>query len=402
VSFRVIQKPNGRFEVDVRGRLPNGKNYRKRLTPTVTSAKAARAFGEAHWSAVLRGEADTSQRMPTLADFYRDEFKPVHFKTGGRNGDPLKPSQVESYESHWRSHLQDRFGSWRLDDITEHEIKKFAAELQAETRRGRQRSQKTIANIVTSLMTILARARDWLKLDAPKVKISKGEQEPVEYWGFEDFARLVAAARKKSAAHLLVTLLGGQAGLRAGEILALRWEHIDFARRVIDVQFARWRHTVGKPKSNKGRYLPIADDLLAALKEHAKDAGRVVQAPRVKHATIETLRGMMGAVERAAGFIDEDGETKGAVHKLRHTFCAHLAMRNVSLLVIQGLAGHASYTTTLRYAHLAPSTLHDAVKVLGSVPTVPPPPLLVAPNAAQFAANGGTSENTPSRIKSGT
>jgi site-specific recombinase XerD len=33
----------------------------------------------------------------------------------------------------------------------------------------------------------------------------------------------------------------------------------------------------------------------------------------------------------------------------------------VPLRTVQVLAGHASYTTTERYAHLAPSTLRDSI-----------------------------------------
>jgi site-specific recombinase XerD len=44
-------------------------------------------------------------------------------------------------------------------------------------------------------------------------------------------------------------------------------------------------------------------------------------------------------------------------HTLRHTFASHLAMSGASLAAIQQLMGHSMITTTMRYAHLAPSTL---------------------------------------------
>jgi len=49
-------------------------------------------------------------------------------------------------------------------------------------------------------------------------------------------------------------------------------------------------------------------------------------------------------------------------HDLRHTFCSRLAAAGVPLLQIQQLAGHASYTTTLRYAHLSPDHRRKAVE----------------------------------------
>lgn len=52
-------------------------------------------------------------------------------------------------------------------------------------------------------------------------------------------------------------------------------------------------------------------------------------------------------------------------HTLRHTFCSHLAMRGVSAVKIQKLAGHAKLSTTQIYMHLAPSSLDDAIEALG-------------------------------------
>jgi hypothetical protein len=51
-------------------------------------------------------------------------------------------------------------------------------------------------------------------------------------------------------------------------------------------------------------------------------------------------------------------------HMLKHTFCSHLAMRGAVPKAIQELAGHTSLTVTLRYMHLAPSALRDAIRLL--------------------------------------
>jgi integrase len=52
------------------------------------------------------------------------------------------------------------------------------------------------------------------------------------------------------------------------------------------------------------------------------------------------------------------------VHILRHTFCSHLAMRGAPVRAIQELAGHADLTTTMRYMHLSPASLQQAIGLL--------------------------------------
>jgi site-specific recombinase XerD len=52
------------------------------------------------------------------------------------------------------------------------------------------------------------------------------------------------------------------------------------------------------------------------------------------------------------------------IHDLWHTFCSRLVGLGVGLRAVQLLAGHKSFATTERYAHLTPGQLSDAVEML--------------------------------------
>ncbi len=62
----------------------------------------------------------------------------------------------------------------------------------------------------------------------------------------------------------------------------------------------------------------------------------------------------------------EEGRARreGKWHRLRHTFCSHLAMRGAAAIEIKELAGHQSIATTNRYMHLAPERRRTAMALL--------------------------------------
>jgi integrase len=82
------------------------------------------------------------------------------------------------------------------------------------------------------------------------------------------YERLVEAARVKGWRTHLIVLLGGDAGLRAGEMVALHWSDVDFARRRLCVRHSDWRGSLPAPNSGRVRYVPLTERLLDALREY--------------------------------------------------------------------------------------------------------------------------------------
>ena len=54
---------------------------------------------------------------------------------------------------------------------------------------------------------------------------------------------------------------------------------------------------------------------------------------------------------------------EGGVHRLRHTFCSHLAMKGAPARAIQELAGHRDLITTQRCLHLSPAAVEGAIRL---------------------------------------
>ena len=71
-------------------------------------------------------------------------------------------------------------------------------------------------------------------------------------------------------------LLGGEAGLRCGEMIALEWRDVDLAKRQLCIERSDWNGQVTSPKGGRLRYVPLTRRLTAALREH-----RHLRSPRV-------------------------------------------------------------------------------------------------------------------------
>ena len=175
---------------------------------------------------------------------------------------------------------------------------------------------------------------------------------------FPAYERLVEAAKADPNAYVIV-LLGGEAGLRCGEMMALEWSDVDLRQDQIRVSHSEWRGHVTEPKGGRIRYVPLTARLAAALRQHQHLRGQRVLVNRDGRSfTLEMVEDQVRLAARRAG-LEDDG-----VHILRHTFCSHLAMRGAPARAIQELAGHANLSTTQRYMHLSPAAVRGAIELL--------------------------------------
>jgi integrase len=93
---------------------------------------------------------------------------------------------------------------------------------------------------------------------------------------FDEFERLVAAAKVTDPRAYLLVLLAAEAGLRLGEMVALEWGDINFIKGQLCVQRSAWKGQIASPKGGRLRYVPLTARLRAALRDH-----RHVRGPRV-------------------------------------------------------------------------------------------------------------------------
>jgi integrase len=345
------------FEVDIRFTYPDGAPLRRRIKAPVESKSAAKRWGEAKERELLirpspilvQRQEEQRKEVPTLR-----EFAPRVIAQHAR-ANRQKASTIHAKERIFENHLHPALGHAQLDRITDELVQRLKSDLSC-------KAPKTVNNILTVLGKTLRLAVKWKEIGTMPctIELLRVSNVVPVFYEFADYRCLVEAAQSLDPRALLVVLLGGDAGLRASEMMGLRGEDVDLRRGQLVIERAVWRDIVDSPKSGRGRIIPMTDALAEAF-------GKV---PLVRGASVllrddgdsirrRDLSLWLRAAQRQASVTVSHGP-----HVLRHTFCSHLAMRGAPAKAIQELAGHTSLTTTLRYMHLSPSERQGAIRLL--------------------------------------
>jgi integrase len=245
--------------------------------------------------------------------------------------------------------------------------------------------------VQVTLLPIRAVVRRALARDELAVNPCAGLQLPAirgrreRYASPQEAEALIAAVPEE---HRAMWATAMYAGLRLGELRALRVEDVDLAAGVIHVERG-WDPSEGpiKLKSEAGRRkVPIAAVLRDYLAEHLARSeregldlifGRTAELPFVPK-----------RVQERADEAWEEAELRRLTpHDGRHTFASLMIAAGVNAKVLSTFMGHANISITLdRYGHLMPGSEEEAAGLLDSY-------LEAGRESAEEAARGAGAED---------
>jgi integrase len=335
----------------------DGKKVRKTF-PTRAAARGWRADAQVGLrKGTLRAPTPTTLRQ--AAEAWLAGARDGSIRT--RSGDAYKPSAIRSYEGSLRNRVLPELGAAKVSAITRVDLQDFADRLLAE---GLDPS--TIRNTVMPVRAIYRRAvhrgelavNPTAGLELPAVR---GRRDRVA--DPEEARELIAALPAKDRAIWATALY---AGLRRGELMALRWDDVDLAGRRIQVSRS-WdvrERAAGAPKSTAGnRSVPMLAVLRTHLLEHRLRTGRSDGLVFGADGTEPFGASSLGA--RAKQAWREAGLAEIGLHECRHTFAALLIAAGVLPKALSTFMGHASISITLdRYGHLMPGSEDAAAELV--------------------------------------
>jgi integrase len=244
------------------------------------------------------------------------------------------------------AHLDSMCKGRYLFEITPQMLEKYKAE------RLEKVSPATVNRELACLKHMYTKAIEWGYVKANPVKTVKLLKEPpgrLRYLRVDEVEKLLQACIDYLRSIVICAL---NTGMRKGEILALRWKDVDLNNHNL---------TVKKTKNNEIRVIPINQTLYQELSVLSKKSGgEYVFSNGKGHPFGDIKKGFSSALKRAK---IEDFR----FHDLRHTFGSHLVMQGINLKTVQQLMGHKEIQTTMRYSHLSPEYVQDAISKLDGV-----------------------------------
>lgn len=189
MSVKVRPYIGGGWEIDIRVVLPDGTVVRERRKAQQQSESSARRWAEGRERHLLAHEKPKPVREEVRQTLTLRDFAP-RFLKGYAEANRLKPSGISSKEVAIRVHLLPPFGDKHLDEITTEDVQHLKSAMAA-------KAPKTVNNVLTMLSVMLRTAAEWQVIDRVgcTIKLMKAPRTTAVFHDFEEYERLVAAAR---------------------------------------------------------------------------------------------------------------------------------------------------------------------------------------------------------------
>lgn len=269
--------------------------------------------------------------------------------------------------------------AWHLDRLTvllpywgEIQIGRINKAMAVDYRKRRHSSKSITDTTINRDLEALRHILFWaveqgLLLSNPlaKMRLVPERRIPRTIISLEDEEKLIAAASPHLRAVIIAAL---DTGMRRGELLNQRWEHVDFSRRLLVV-------TRSKTAGGEGREIPITDRVYRMLVAIRRTEGPVFT---YRGESIHAVKRAWKATVRRAGILYR------RFHDLRHTFNSRLMEAGVLQEIRKSLMGHSlGEDVNAIYTHVELPAKREAIRKLEAwLSSQVPDPMSVSESAS--------------------
>jgi integrase len=216
-------------------------------------------------------------------------------------------------------------------------------------------------------------------IDASPPRVPLREMKPPSP---DEVVRLFRLAQESDPDLASFIMLAASSGARRGELIALRWKDVDFARGSLSIErgivLVDGDLIEQGTKTHQSRRITLDVATLERLRQHhahmtevAALAGSIISSSSFVFS--ETIDGSLpwrpDSTTRAFRSLCKKAGVEGVrLHDLRHYVATRLLTAGIDVRTVAGRLGHRNPSTTLNvYSHFVPESDHEAADALGLI-----------------------------------
>ena len=290
----------------------------------------------------------------------------------------VKARTFSRYSEIVNQHIIPKLGEYELSDLIPSVLQCYVTELfrtgNLKTGKGLAvNSVNAIVNVIQNSLHTAFRLGYIKEYTADRIKRPKAQEKDVSCFSTQEQKTIEQAVLSGKKNKMFGVMLCLYSGLRVGELLALKWEDIDFQKGVLTVSkschdgkgrdghYIRIEET---PKtSSSRRIIPLPKQLLPLIKEAKKKSdSEYIVAKNNKPISVRSYQRSFALLQRKLK-IPHRG-----FHSLRHTFATRALECGMDVKTLSEILGHKSPTVTLnRYVHSLMEHKKDMMNRLGKL-----------------------------------
>jgi integrase len=299
----------------------------------------------------------------------------VHLAKTGRNRKHVLLGKADILERF----ILPFMGDMRVDDVERAHLVAWMESLsELRTDQGKPYAKATLAGAWRTIRTLFRDALVLCDLERDptmgvRFHVKGPGPKPKDVLTQAELLRLLEGAEHEKPDVRAVLWVGFTTGMRFGELSALTWEDVDFARGFIHVRRSQVNGNVGPTKTETARTVPLHPTVAVLLREHEeRQLELLVRSKLVFPARTGGYRypsSLRKPLARCAqrGAVDKHV----TAHTMRRTF-NNLARQAAGEIVTRAMTGHATAAMTEHYSDV---TLDEKMTALTSAmgPLLGPP-----------------------------
>jgi len=297
----------------------------------------------------------------------------------------IEQTTLDNYKGNLNNHVIPWLGDIKLNDLSVKDIQKFYNHLYEEGREDgtgglNPRTVQRIHTIISSSLKHAVRCEILTKNVASYAIKRKMRRFEIEPYSLDELKKFLSVTKDEEFYPLFAT--SALTGLRRGEVLALRWQDVDFDNLMIKVRKSLGQRKISEDSKKRiielkdtktessRRTIPIGDFLINVLSNHKKEQMEI----SFKYGRESYNPNDLVFCEKNGDFINPSKYTnefskvikkynlrKIRLHDIRHAFATILLHEGVSHKYIKDLLGHSTIVTTLDiYTHTSIVELRKA------------------------------------------